>query len=89
MRLYDFTERERGALTVSPKKESPFAPMFRAIAFGILRTKILPFEGRWPLKGVGGVIPSPEGMPKFGTFPVRLTPLRRARARHLPSKRRI
>jgi hypothetical protein len=51
--------------------------------------EILPFEGRWPLKGVGGVTLLAEEIPQFATFPDSLTPLRRARARHLPSKGRI
>jgi general secretion pathway protein I len=51
--------------------------------------QFLPFEGRWPLKGVGGVSQLPEETPKVEHFPGPVTPLRRARARHLPSKGRI
>jgi hypothetical protein len=51
--------------------------------------ELLPFEGRWPPQGVGGVSSCQEGTPKLVHFPGQVIPLRRASARHLPSKGRI
>jgi hypothetical protein len=55
--------------------------------------KFLPFEGRWPPQGGGGVSHCQEGTPKLVDFPGQVIPLRRTPkkggARHLPSKGRI
>jgi iron complex transport system substrate-binding protein len=54
-----------------------------------LRSEVLPFKGRWPLKGGGGVSRSQEKVRNLSSVLLAVTPLRHARARHLPSKGRI
>ena len=45
---------------------------------GVATPTILPFKGRWPLKGVGGVSRFPEVTPTDETAPETVTPLRQA-----------
>jgi hypothetical protein len=45
---------------------------------GVATPQILPFRGRWPLKGVGGVSRLPKGTPSWETSPEAVSPLRQA-----------